>query len=152
MDVTDTDDLSSNDVCVNGLSNLCSELYSYIKEADGRVIPHHAIKYGFQRVVIDSNDFNVVIYLLHYAHTFLQLGTIENWIQYRTCYRKHFIPLHELARSLGKRKSRVILKTHALSVCDVPSKIGTKVSVLKLEPEKYLEIFKENKICIGNVF
>ena len=50
--VTATDDLNSNDVRVNGLSKLYPELYSYIEEADGRVIPHDAIKYRFQRVVI----------------------------------------------------------------------------------------------------
>ena len=51
--VTDSDGLHSNEVCVNGPSELYPELNSYIKLADGRIIPHvaDAIKNGFQRVV-----------------------------------------------------------------------------------------------------
>ena len=41
-----------------------------------------------------------------------------------------FHPLHELLRSLGKRKSRVILKTRVLSVCDVTRKIKLALKFL----------------------
>ena len=81
--VTDSNDLHSSEVCVNGLSELYPELNSYIEEADGRIIPHvaDAIKNGFQRIVIHSNDSDVVVYLLHYTHDFLQLGAAEIWIR-----------------------------------------------------------------------
>ena len=86
------------------------------------------------------------------SHDFLKLGIAETWIQYGTGQRKCFIPLHELARSLGERKSRVVLQAHVLSGCDVTSKIGTKVSVLRHEPEKYLEHFGETETVPDDVF
>ena len=152
--VTATDDLNSNDVRVSRLSKLYPELYSYIEEADGIVIPHDALKYGFQRVVIYSNNSDVVVYLLHYARAFLQLGAIEIWIQSWTCHRKHFITLHELLRSLGKRKSRVILKTRVLFVSDVTRKIKLALKFLlwSLNQKNTWNTSKKKESCFGDVF
>ena len=91
---------------------------------------------------------------LHYARAFLQLGAIEIWIQSWTCHRKHFIPLHELLRSLGKRKSRVILKTRVLSVCDVTRKIKLALKFLlwSLNQKNTWSTSKKKEGCFGDVF
>ena len=104
---------------------------------------------GFNELL---NDSDVDVYLLHYRHDFLQLRAAEIWIQYGTGHRKPFISLHELARSLGQRKSKVVLKDRLLSGCYVASKIGTKASALRHEPEKYLEHFGETESFPDDMF
>ena len=46
----------------------------------------------------------------------------------------------------------MVLKAHVLSGCDVTSKIGTNVSALRHEPEKYLELFGETESFPDDVF
>ena len=56
--LTDSDGLFSCEKCVDGISEYELGLNSSIEEADGRIIPHvaYALKRGFQRAVIYSND------------------------------------------------------------------------------------------------
>ena len=71
----------------------CTELYQgdlltypdrdlMIEEANSRIIPHiqKAVMRGVRRVIVHSNDTDVVIFLLHYLHYFLQLDIEDLWI------------------------------------------------------------------------
>ena len=53
-----------------GNQQACPDLDSEIEEADFCIIPHveNAIKRGVQRVVVHSNDTDVIVYLLYYFH------------------------------------------------------------------------------------
>ena len=130
-----------------GNEQACPDLDSEIEEADSRIIPHveKAARRGVQRVVVHSNDTDVVVYLLYYIHHYINLGIEELWIKYGTGDKTRYIPLHKLGHSLGPEMSQIILKTHILTGCDVTSKIGTKIAALNSEPEKYLKEFGERE-------
>ena len=91
----------------------------------------------------DSNDTDVVVYLLYYIHHFINRGIEELWIKYGTGDKTRHIPIHKLGSVLGHQHCKVILNAHILTGSDVTSKLGTKAAAFKSEPEKYLESFAE---------
>ena len=67
-------------VKVNGDQlSIRNDLNSDIEEADERIIPHvaGAVKDGSKRVVILSNDVDVVMLLLYFFHVFSEMGVEE---------------------------------------------------------------------------
>ena len=124
-----------------------ADLDSSVEEADGRIISHtaKAIEDGCKRIVVYSNDADVVVYLLHYMFDYFRLGAIEVWMRYGTGTNKRYIPIHTLAKTLGESKSKAAVKAHILTGCDATSKIGTKTSALKKNPEIYLQMFGEEE-------
>ena len=104
---------------------------SAIEEADGRMVPHiaKAADYGMERVVILSNDTDVVVLMIHYMNRFLSRGLKELWLRYGTGAKQRFIPIHSLCIKLGDIQHS-ILKAHILTGCDVTSKIGTKLAAV----------------------
>ena len=60
------------------------DLDSFIEEADYRVISHieKAVLNGIKRIIVYSNDTDVVVYLLYYSHHFIDIGIKELWIKY----------------------------------------------------------------------
>ena len=60
-----------------------SELDVHIEEADVRMIPHalHAVNCGASRVVILSNDTDVMVLELHYWNLLKDHGLKELWIR-----------------------------------------------------------------------
>ena len=60
------------------------DLDSVIEEADCRIIPHveKAALHGIERVIVYSNDTDVVVYLLCYNHHFINDGIKELWLRY----------------------------------------------------------------------
>ena len=59
-----------------GSNNILIELELPIKEADLRIIPHvqHAIKQGRIRVIVTSNNTDVVVLLIHYYRVFQSIN------------------------------------------------------------------------------
>ena len=45
---------------------------------------------GVRRVTVHSNDTDVVIFLLHYLHYFLQLGIEDLWIIWYSTLQSYF--------------------------------------------------------------
>ena len=84
-------------------------------------------------------------------YDFRRLGATEVWICYGTGQTKRFIPLHDIANALGERRCRVTLKAHILSGSDITSKIESKASALKNEPERYLENFGETESLTDDI-
>lgn len=121
------------------------ELGSSIEEADCRIIPHAnwAIEHGAKRLVILSNDTDVVTLLLRYITVFHEKGVAEIWVTFGAGEKKRFIPIHHLLIRLGPELCRVIIKAHILTGDDVLSKIGSKKSAIKSDPTTYLEQFGE---------
>ena len=62
------------------------ELDNDIEEADVRMIPHilYAIKSGSQRIVILSNNTDILVLVLHYIDKFLRKGVKEIWLRGRS--------------------------------------------------------------------
>ena len=115
-------------------------LNSMIEEADCWIIPHieKAILNDIERVIIYSNDTDVVVYLLYYVHQFKDLGIKELWIKYGTGDSTRCIQTHKPADIMGSSICKFVLKAHVLSGCDVTSNVGTKAAAMKITHENYL--------------
>ena len=144
--VTDSDGAADCVAIENGVLSVRPELHSSIEEADCRLIPHvhNAVQCQSKRVLILSNDTDVVLYTLAYHDIYEQQGIEELWIQFGTGDKTRHIPVHTLAKRLGANKLRMILKAHILTGSDVTFKVGTKAAALKAQPERYLQDFGEN--------
>lgn len=55
------------------------------------------------------------------------------------------IPLHKLAIDHGEAKCNISPALHHLTGADYTSKVGTKVTALNRDPEKYLKNFGTGK-------
>ena len=123
----------------------CPDLDSMIEEADSRIILHiqKAVMRGVLRVIVHSNDTDVVVFLLYYIHYFINLGIEHLWIKFGIGDKSRHIPVHKLVVVLGTQLCKVILKSYVLFGCDVTSKVGTKAAALNSELEQYLKSFGE---------
>ena len=112
-----------------------NELNSWDAEADDRVILHvdWAIKSGAWRVVVLSNDSDTLIMLLHFMNRFMNSGSEELWLQYRTGENQRIIPLHLWFVELGVDWCKVLIKVHVLTGNDFLSSIGTKLAAVRLK-------------------
>ena len=66
-------------------------------------------------------------------------------MKYGTGTTQTYLPLHTLVMNLGEMKSKLVMKIHVISGCDLTSKICTKLAVLNKNPEQYLQLFGENE-------
>ena len=116
------------------------ELDVDIEEADARIIPHalHAVNCGATRVVLLSNDTDVMVLALHFWNIFKGHGLKELWIRAGVGNTTRYIPLHSLADRLGTQICKVLIALHHLTGCDSTSKVGTKAAGLKANPGHYL--------------
>ena len=119
-------------------------LKSSIEEADSRFTQRliEAAKCESQRVVVISNDTDVIVYCLTCENKCRVNGCKEIWVRFGAGEKNMGIPIHVLANQLEDHlSSLIILKTHLVTGCDVASKIGTKPSAMKNNPEIFLEDF-----------
>ena len=117
-----------------------------IEEADVRIIPHalDATNCGAKRVVLLSNDTDVVVPGLHHWSIMNAHGLNELWIKAGVATTTRYIPLHTLATRMGPEKCKVIIPLHHLTGCDSTSKFGTKAAGLKAKPVTFLQNFARN--------
>lgn len=135
----------------NGKETPLRDLDTTIEEADVRIIPHarHAVENGTKRVVIISNDTDVVILALHYWSLLKAHGLQEMWIRAGVGNTTRYIPLHVLGEKLGSDTSKILVALHHLTGCDSTSKFGTKAAALKADPVHYLSDFGKELNCIN---
>ena len=114
-----------------------------IEEADLRLVLHafHATRQGFKRVIILSQDTDVLILFLYNWKSLASFGLKEIWIAAGVGDTSRYIPIHTLADKLGETLCQVLPAVHALTGCDYTSKFGTKVASLKATPEFFLKDF-----------
>ena len=62
---------------------------------------------GYARIIVLSNDTDVVILLLYYFEKFSDAGLHELWIRYGTQDKTRFIPIHILAKNSEKVNAKV---------------------------------------------
>ena len=84
--VSDMDGVISGQEVFHSESFTREDLQMCLEEADVRVIPHihKAVSNGVERVVVLSNDTDVVVLLLFYIFDFFSLGLKECWIRVGT--------------------------------------------------------------------
>ena len=129
----------------NGEAHSLMELKNSIEEADYRLVPHvnWAAQHNTKKVVLLSNDTDVIAIMLQYIETFKSNGLSELWIQFGTGEKQRLLPLHTLQKRLGPDLSRVLVKAHLASGNDALSKIGTKHGALAADPLSFLTDFGE---------
>ena len=117
------------------------ELNVKIEEADVRMIPHalHSVNGGASRVILLSNDTDVVVLGLHYWSLLKGHGLKELWIRADVGNSTRHIPLHTLVEKMDPEICKVILPLHHLTGCDSSSKFGTKAAGLKANPAQHLQ-------------
>ena len=98
---------------------------------------------GYKRVVDASNDTDVIVYSLSY---FVSFDIEELWIKFGTGKHTRNIPIHLMFKELGTDISRVIIKAHVLTGCDLTREVGTKAAPLKAFPERFLKDFGEGDL------
>ena len=142
--VTDGEGMQDCVMLKDGAITVMDNLKSSIEEADTRLIQHliEAVKCKSEKVIVMSNDTDVVVYCLTYENRCQFYGCKELWVRFGAGEKTRNIPIHVLADKLGDHlSSSIILKTHVLTGCDVTSKIGTKSSAMKVNPERFLQAF-----------
>ena len=124
------------------ITKLHDTLAVNVEEADLRIIPHvfHALKQGMQRVIVLSNDTDVFVILIHFYDYLNNNGLSEFWMRKSA---SDIILIHTLVGKLGATKV-VLLAANFITGSDVTSRIGTKLSALKAQPEQYLSKFGQH--------
>ena len=116
------------------------ELNVKIEEADVRMIPHalHSVNEGASRVILLSNDTDIVVLGLHYRGLLKGHGLKELWIRAGAGNSTRHITLHTLAERMDSEICKVILSLHHLTGCDSSSKFATKDAGVKASPSQHL--------------
>ena len=119
------------------------ELENNIEEADLRLVLHafHASNHNLEKIVILSNDTDVLVLFTHHWKCLETLGLKEVWITAGTGASSRFIPIHMLAKSIGETLCSLLPAVHVLTGCDYTSKFGTKMAAIKASPQNYLMDF-----------
>ena len=76
-------------------------------------------------------------------HMYKTMNINKIWVKFGILERQRHITVYQLIEILGTKKSRVLLKAHILTGCDVTSKTGSKTAAFKACTEKCLHDFGE---------
>ena len=127
---------------------IVSELNLYCEEADTRIVLHvyWATKNGATRIVIVSNDTDVVVLLLRFMAEFASVSLRELWVRFGIGEKTRFILVHTLLVKPGADMCNVWIKIHLITECDATSKIETKHTAMKVDTVTALKNFGEG-IC-----
>ncbi len=114
--------------CISLKDGKCSpkhDLNVSLEEADVRLIIHinDAAKDGMKRVVVVSNDTDVLVLCLHFWNEFEEVGLEELWMRGGAGNTTRFIPIHILAGNLGQVRCKSLIAMHLLTGCDTTSKL-----------------------------
>ena len=95
------------------------------EEADTRMMVHvaDAVQGGLTKVLLRTVDTDVVVIAIAVSQT---LSTSELWIAFGVGKNLRFLPVHEIASSLGPEKSKALPMFHAITGCDTVSSFSGK--------------------------
>ena len=91
------------------------------------------------------HDTDVFALALHYICLFFDKGINELCLKFGTGSYTRMLPIHVMHSNIGHVMYSVIPRLHALTGCDVTSKIETKYGALNAKPVDYLTEFGQNK-------
>ena len=122
--VQDCIEISGEQVSIRNKLNL------NIEEAGECIIPQvtDTVKDGSKRVMVLSNDADMVMLLLYFFDVFSEMGVEELWVTFGKGESYRVIPIHALFKKLGKQMCKILFIVHTLT-----SKIGTKQAALKCQ-------------------
>lgn len=117
-------------------------LDSHIEEADVRLIPHcvNNCLCGYERIVVLSNDTDVLVLLCYFYNMMSSSGLKELWMRAGAGNTTRLIPVHKIADNV-QEICQVLPALHMLTGSDYTSKFGTKQAALKARPSEYLQKF-----------
>ncbi|KAK3922266.1 Phosphoglycerate kinase [Frankliniella fusca] len=123
------------------------------EEADTRLFVHvaDAAKQGFGRVLIRTSDTDVVVIAVSSVHRLPLVR--ELWIHLKAGKKNSFLPVHEMASSLGPAKSLALIGLHAFTGND---NVSSFYSIGKAKALSAFERLEESveafiALCHGNV-
>ena len=95
-----------------------------IEEAGECIIPQvtDTVKDDSKRVMVLSNDADMVMLLLYFFDAFSEMGVEELWVTFGKGESYRFIPIHSLLENFGKQICKILLIVHILTGCDITSK------------------------------
>ena len=98
------------------------------EEADTRLFVHvrDAVREGRHSIIVKASDTDVLVIALAILPELIEVGLERMWLAYGQGMLMRYIPIHELALSIGPEKSSGILFFHAFTGCDVVSAFGGK--------------------------
>ena len=82
-----------------------------------------AVQRGLTKVLLRTVDTDVVVIAIAVSQT---LSTLELWIAFGVGKNLRFLPVHEIASSLGPEKSKALPMFHAITGCDTVSSFSGK--------------------------
>lgn len=103
----------------------------------------HAVKQGYKCIIVISSDTDVFILLMCYWSEMNAHGLEELWVKTGVADSTRYIPIHILARKIGRDLHQVLPAVHTLTGCDYTSKVGTKHAALMVNPETHLNDFMD---------
>lgn len=124
-------------VSKDGVSELTA-MHSSHEEADTRMILHAVyLSAQFERIVVRSDDTDVLVLLLHYANKNMLGGAVYMHDGHTTTYanRKCYIPVSKIATEISHDICQSLPAAHCLTGCDRTSsffKIGKCTAYAKL--------------------
>ena len=91
-----------------------SELNSNMEEEDIPVIPHvtATVKDGSKRVMVPSDDADVVMLLLYFFNVYSEMDVEGLWVTFWKGESYRVIPIHSLFAKLGKQMCKILPIVH----------------------------------------
>lgn len=101
------------------------------EEADTRMILHlaDAVREGFKKILLCTGNTDVVVLSIAAAAAAAEaeLDLQELWVAFGTELKNtRYMPIHEIVKSIGCRKSQVLPMFHAYTGCDTVSSFATR--------------------------
>ena len=125
-----------------------------IEEADERMFIH--VKHAAEkcpRILVKTVDSDVVVIALSAFHRIP--GIQELWIEFGVGKHLKFIPIHEIAASLGPETSTAYLFFHSFSGCDTTSSVNGKGKASFYETWKKMPcvtpVFERMSSSVGDI-
>ena len=124
----------------NGIETYVESLKVQIEQPDVRTVSHaiNATEHGYQRIVLLSSDTDVMVLGLYIRNRMSRNGLQELWVCVGVRNTIH-------SSSSNSREKYIAYPCVTFSTCftgcDSTSKVGTKLSAVKLRPEVFLTDF-----------
>ena len=109
----------------SNIGSTLPELNVKIEEEDVRMNPHalHSVNDGASRVILPSNDTDIVVLGLHYRSLLKGHGLKELWIRAGAGNSTRHIPLHTLAERSAKSYCHSITSLVVIHPANLPQKL-----------------------------
>jgi len=118
-----------------GCASVLPQLNCTHEEADDRMMFHVQNILSRQSrptsmTLLSGDTYFFVCLLYHFTVSWRDLGLQELWLIHNAGMRREILQLHNICSALGNNLIKCLPAVHALTGCDITSKIATKSAVL----------------------